>query len=125
MEKIDSIFRRKNINNDNNVNKNIPINVSNVSNGNKSGKDGEYALNRSKFTPNTEEAQLAEDIANYFNDLKNYAFYLHVAKILGVPTTLSFWKSVKEEIEEKKKNPRYAIRYPCKYFAWKFKKKLY
>lgn len=128
MEKIDSILKRKNVNNDNNEYKNISINANNVNNVNNdevSAKGRKYGLNRSKFTPNTEETQLAEDIANYFNDLKNYAFYLHVVKSLGVPTSLSFWKSIKEEIEEKKNNPRYAIRYPSKYFTWKFKKKLY
>lgn len=104
------IRRNNNVNNDNNVN---------------TSNDKKYALDRSKFTPNTEEAQLAEKIASSFNDLQNYAFYLNVVKKLGSSQTYSYWKNIKEEIEEKKNNPRYQIRDPKKYFAWKFKRGLY
>jgi len=83
-----------------------------------------YALDRTKFTPNTPESSLAEKIAAYFEDLSNFAFYFRVVKNLGEARTYSFWQSVKEEIEGKM-GGRYEIRCPKKYFAWRYKRKIY
>lgn len=120
MDHIGKIIKEsKIVNNVINVNVNNSNNINNDSNG--TYKTGKYELNRDSFNPNTEETQLAEKIATFFNDLRNYAFYLHVIKRLGISETYSFWKAFQEEIEEKR-GSRYAIRYPHKYFAWKFKK---
>lgn len=114
------ILRRENNINDNNVNNKISINDNNVSSSN--GKN--YALDRSKFTPNTPETELAERIAKSFDDLSNYAFYLRVVKKLGYSNAESFWESHIEE-EEEKKGTKFEFRSSKKYFAWKYKKKLY
>lgn len=120
MEKIDSILKRNNVNKvdkynyDNNVNKND----TSVASKNK------YALDRNKFIPNTEEAQLAETIAESFDDLNNYAFYFSVVNKLGVSGAYSFWKSHEDE-EEEKRGTRYEFRSSKKVFAWRFKKGLY
>lgn len=100
---------------------NVNVNSSNNDNNVVSQKVGKFALDRNSFKPNTEETQLAEKIAISFNDLQNYAFYLHVIKRLGISSTYAFWKAMQEEIEEKK-GSRYEIRNPRKYFTWKFKK---
>ncbi|OGH23461.1 MAG: hypothetical protein A2629_00240 [Candidatus Levybacteria bacterium RIFCSPHIGHO2_01_FULL_41_15] len=107
----------------------VPINDNNdnikiVDNDTNDSPSKEYALNRSKFTPNTEETQLAEKIALSFNDLENYAFYRKVVNKLGIQGAYSFWKSHKEE-EEEKKGGRYEFRNSKQYFAWKFKKGIY
>lgn len=120
--KLDNVINNDNdvdkYNYDNNVNENVTDSNSN------SSKKGKYALNRNKFTPNTEETQLAEKVATFFDDLSNYAFYLHVVNRLGVNKAYMFFRSVQEEIE-KKGGTRYEIRNPKRYFAWKFKKGIY
>jgi len=110
----------KNLINDNNDSKDDFINDINDN----SSSKNKYALNREKFTPNTPEAQLAENIASSFNDLQNYAFYLSVVNRLGYTNAESFWKAHKEE-EKEKRGTRYEFRYSKKYFAWKYKKHLY
>lgn len=108
-----------NVNNDNNYFPNNDINVNNG--GNKSSK---YALDKSKFIPNTPETQLAQKIGEYFNDLNNYAFYLNVVNKLGVDRAYSFWQSVKREIEEKQNDEKFRIRLPANFFAWKYREGL-
>jgi hypothetical protein len=117
-----TIKKSKLINNVINVNVNNSNNVNNDNNGT-SIKDEKYALNRNLFKPHTEETQLAETIATFFNDLQNYAFYLSVVKKLGATGAYAFWNAVKQEIEEKR-GSRYEIRLPHRYFAWKYAKGL-
>jgi len=119
MDKIGKIIKEgKLINNVINVN----VNSSNDDNNVASQTVGKFALDRNSFPLNTEETQLAETIAASLNDLHNYAFYLYAIKQVGVSHTYAFWKAIQEEIEEKR-GSRYEIRYPSKYFTWKFKKK--
>ncbi|KKR76616.1 MAG: hypothetical protein UU21_C0006G0007 [Candidatus Levybacteria bacterium GW2011_GWA2_40_8] len=106
-------------NNVNNVNKKISNNVNNDKSSN-----GKYALDRNKFTPNTEKTQLAEQIASYFNDLDNYAGFLKVVNELGVGEASRLFKVVKSDIDEKA-NTKTPVRYPAKYFIWKFRKGFY
>lgn len=133
MEHISKISSKalNNVTNDINVsndNIKIPNNVNNdtnVSIGGVSDKSRKYSLNRHSFIPQTPETQLAEKIASSFDDLQNYAFYLKVVNDLGESRGHIFWRSVQEEIKEKKDNPRFAIRDPRKYFAWKYKNHIY
>jgi len=81
-----------------------------------------YALDQNNFKPNTPETILAKDMAIYFDDLSNFAFYLSVVNKLGYSKAYSFWKYTQNEIEEKKHDERYSIRSPKKYFAWKYKR---
>ncbi len=115
MNSIKNIFSKSYIN-DNNVNKDISINDNNVNSSNK----GAYALDRTKFTPNTPETQLAEQMAMSFDDLGNYAFYLRVVNRLRYSNAEVFWKSHKEE-EAEKRGTKYEFRNSKKYFAWKYK----
>lgn len=101
-----------------NVN-NSPTNVS--GDNNVTSKVGKYALDRNSFTPNTPKTKLAEEIATYFNDVGNYAFYLHVVNRLGESQAYSFFRSIQDEIKEKA-GTRYQVVYPKKYFAWRFKR---
>ena len=119
MESVKEIIESRSIN-VNNVNKLILNNDTNDISSNK----GKYALDRSKFIPNTPETQLAEKIAISFNDLKNYAFYLRLVINLGYSNAEAFWKSHKEE-EEEKQGTKYEFRNSKKYFAWKYKNRLY
>jgi hypothetical protein len=129
MDKINFLLKKdskypKKSNNVNNVIKENSSIVNNVING--EVKNKKYELDPSKFTPNTPKTQLANDIAIYFDDLLNFAFYLHVVNKLGYERADAFWRNVKDEIEEKKKNAdRQPIRSPKRYFAWRFKNKLY
>jgi Na+-translocating ferredoxin:NAD+ oxidoreductase RnfG subunit len=100
--------------NDNDTNANNVINVI----------PSKYALNKSKFVPNTDESCLAEEMAEYFNDLKNYAFYFHVTKKLGYSGAYAFFDSVKADIKEKM-NTAHPVRSPKKYFAWRYKRGMY
>lgn len=99
---------------------NISNNVNNVI----TTKKKKYALDRNKFTPNTEETILAEEIAQSFNDLDNYAFYLKVVNKLGSLRARRFWITIEAEIKEKE-DTKYPIRNRKKYFTWKFKKGLF
>lgn len=115
MNSIKDIIRGNNVNNDNkliNDNNVIPLKVKN------------YALDRNKFTPNTEEAQLAEEYASFFNDFQNYAFYYSVVNKKGISRAKEILADIKDEIKEKG-NTKYQIRNPKRYFAWKYKKGLY
>lgn len=105
----------------NNVNNDI---INNITNNVNNGVSSKYSLNKDKFIPNTEETQLAEEIATYLGDLQNYALYLHIVKKLGISGAYSFLKSVQEEIENKR-GTKFQIKSPKKYFTWKFKKGLY
>lgn len=112
----EEIKKNKLVNNVINVNVNNSNNANNDSNGISSKK---YAFNPDSFVPNTPETKLAEEVATWFNDLENYAFYLHVVKQLGSSEAYVLWKDLQEEIEEKR-GSRFEIRSPKKYFAWKF-----
>ncbi|HZQ29998.1 MAG TPA: hypothetical protein VFA93_02895 [Patescibacteria group bacterium] len=111
--------------------KSFPINVStvnkyNLNNGINviSSNKSKYALDRSKFTPNTEEAQLAEEIASFLNDLDNYAFYFGAVRKKGCENIGRLFHVVKADIEEKS-DTKYPVRSPKKYFVWKYRKDLY
>ena len=98
----------------NNVNRNINNNDTNVT-----GKQ-KYALDRSKFKPNTEEAILAEEISSKFNDLNNFAFHLSTVNRLGISETRRLFSEILGEIKEKH-GTKYEIRKPAAYFVWKIK----
>ncbi len=128
MEKAGKILQKKYkpvLKRNNDINDNIDIaNTVNNDNNGKNKKQGKYALDRTKFTPNTEEAQLAEEIATSFDDLQNYAFYFRVVKKLGASGALTFWKTHRQE-EEENRGGRYEFRNSKQYFAWKFKRRIY
>lgn len=122
MEQINKLLERRRSDNDSNVSNNkLSNNGTNVNNVPSKKK---YSLDRSKFIPNTPETQLAEQIATSFNDLDNYAGFLSVVNKIGHERAYGLWKSIQEEIEEKK-GTKYAIRYPAKYFMWKYRKGWY
>lgn len=102
--------------NDNNDNNNYNINDNNVTN-------KKYRLNRKKFTPNTKESTLAEEIATKFNDLDNFAAFYKVVNELGYERSLALFKSVCGEIDEKK-GTYHEVRNPPAYFMWRYKKRL-
>jgi hypothetical protein len=83
-----------------------------------------YALNRDKFIPNTEESMLAEEIAVTLMDLDNFAFYFSVVKKIGVGTAMILLKTVLSDVEEKK-GTKYPVRDIKKYFTWKYRRRLY
>lgn len=116
MEHVNETLRKKY----NNV---INVNKKNDNNDNKGGKN-KYELDKAKFTPNTEEAMLSEEIGSYFNDLQNFAFYYSVINKLGVTRGREALADIKDEIQQKA-GTKYAIRNPKKYFAWKYKRGLY
>ena len=120
MEHIREIIKNKkhsnNVNNDSNNN-----NGSNVNNGRYKKK---YALDKSKFTPNTEKTILAEKVATSLNDLQNYACYLYVVNKIGVADADRLLRSTLSDIEEKK-NTKTPVRNKAKYFMYKFRFKKY
>lgn len=114
---ISKILKLNKYNNDNNVNKSNSLNNdSNVT-------SSRYSLDRNKFTPNTEETQLAEEIATYFGDLKNYASYLNVVNKLGIVGARTLFRETQSDIEEKSET-KTPVRKPAAYFMWKFKRAL-
>jgi len=103
-------------NNDNNVNNKNDNNDSNAI-------DSKYALDRSKFTPNTKATTLAEEIATYCDDLDNYAAYLSLVNKLGVDRARTAYSSFQGEVEEKAGTDT-EVRSRAKYLMWKFRKGL-
>jgi hypothetical protein len=100
-----------------------------VNNGNKSKLNNDnndnndkkrYALDRSKFTPNTEEALLAEEIATKLNDLDNFACYFSVVNRIGASKARTILSQTIGEIKEKAES-KYPVRKPARYFMWKVK----
>lgn len=104
------ILKSNKIGNHNVINVNIKNNDNNV--------NSPYAFDENKTKLNTPEHDLAFQIANEFDDLKNFAFYLSKAKKIGCMEMDRLFRAVKEEIKERK-NSRYSIRSNPKYFAWK------
>ena len=103
-------------NNDINVNSNktennviIDNNVNIVANKPKK----KTALDKTKFTPNTPESQLAEEMASKFEDLDNFAFYQSVVKKLKLYEAQVFFKTIVQEIEDKKNTFNFSIRQIC------------
>lgn len=121
MDQLKEILGDRKYNNVNNGNIHTSINDNNVVTSNDKKK---YSLDRSKFTPNTEEAQLAENLATFLNDTENYAFYYSVVKTLRIARAHQALADIKDEIQQKK-NTKYAIKSPKKYFTFKYKKGLY
>lgn len=125
MRRIDEVIKSKEITyventvNDNDIKENNVVNdsVNNVSKKN-------YGLDKTKFTPNTDETIYAEEIATFLDDLENYAFYLSVVNNLGLYTAQRLLRVVQVDIEEKAKT-KTPVRNPAKYFAWKYKKRLF
>jgi hypothetical protein len=113
-----ALVAERNNSNVNNDNQKIANNDINVNNG------GKYTIDRSKFIPNTSESQFAEEIAVKLNDLTNYACYRDVIQHNGIANTMRCFKSVLNDIKEKKET-KTPVRYPAKYFMWKLKKRLY
>lgn len=103
------------INNDNNDIRNKLNNANNVNNNKR-----KYALDKSKFVPNTEESILAEEIATKLNDLDNFACYYSVVKRTGVAKTRMIFGQTVGEIKEKAQT-KYPVRKPARYFMWKVK----
>lgn len=99
------------------------INDNKYNDNNNVGKS-KYALDKTKFIPSNEESQLAEEIANFFNDTENFAFYYSVVKKLSIIRAMEAFADIKDEIQQKE-GTKYVIRNPKKYFAWKYKKGLY
>lgn len=118
MEQVGNILNNHHIN-VNNVSKKIINNDINV----KSSK-GKYALDKVKFIPNTEESQLAEEIATTLQDINNYACFLKIINSIGCSRATTLFKSVLSDIEEKHET-RTPVRNPAAYFVWKYKKGLY
>ncbi len=117
MRSVGDLIKNKviNVNNDN-------ISSSNNVNGNVKKKS--YALNKEKFIPNTEETQLAEEIADYFDDIENYACFLYYINKKGCAEIRRAYRSTVSDIEEKK-NTKFPVRNPVKYFIWKIKREMY
>jgi hypothetical protein len=136
MEPVGKILTQKSIIIVNNDNKKIlnPVNdinsnkeksnTNNVIDVNSKEKKGRYELDRSKFTPNNEKTQLAEEIATKLNDLENYAFYLNVVNKIGCQDAMRLMRSVESDIEEKKAT-KTPVRSPKRYFVWKYKNRKY
>jgi len=98
MEQVVKTLEKINLtrNNGNNVNRSILINDTNDT-----SKKTKYSLDKSKFTPNTPETQLAEEIANYLNDTKNYACYLNVVNKIGRDGAYRLFMTVKDDVSSK------------------------
>lgn len=104
----------------NNVNRNKLNNGINVN----TSSRNKYALDRTQFTPNTPKTSLAEEIAEYFKDLNNYAGYLNVVNRLGCDHARILFSTVKSDIIEKESTST-PVRNPAAYFMWKYKKGLF
>lgn len=120
MESIEEILKKKThiANNDNiNIKPNNGINDNNDSN---DAIKSKFALNKSQFTPNTEESILAEEISLFFKDLQNYAFYFKVVNTLGTSEGWRFFITIQRDIKEKSVT-KYPVRNDRKYFTWKYK----
>ena len=117
MEHVAKILKKKDIN-VNNDNKHINANVNNVP------TKSQYALDRSKFIPNTPKTQLAEKIAIALDDLQSFAGYLSVVNKMGYSNAERLLKSTLDDIKEKAKTSS-PVRKKGAYFMWKFKKKMY
>lgn len=102
---------------DNNVNKYILNNGINVNTLNK------YKLDKTKFIPNTEESQLAEEIGIFLRD-ENFACFYSVVKKIGCSEARRLLKNVLSDIEEKNET-KTPVRKPGAYFMWKYKRNLY
>ncbi|PIZ62205.1 hypothetical protein COY16_04975 [Candidatus Roizmanbacteria bacterium CG_4_10_14_0_2_um_filter_39_13] len=83
-----------------------------------------YALDPSKFNPNTEETAMAEEIAKKLDDLNNYAYYLSIVNKKGCEKAKRCLHAVLSDIKEKK-NTKTPVRDPKKYYVWKMKRGLY
>lgn len=96
------------LNNDNNVKKN---------------NADKYKLDKTKFTPNTEATQLAEEISQSLLD-PHYPAILSVINKIGCTEARRLLKSVLLDIKEKKETQT-PVRKPGAYFMWKYKNKMY
>jgi len=85
---------------------------------------GIYALDKSKFTPNTPETIQAEEIAMKLDDLQNYACYLNVMNKIGVMDAERLLRVVLNDYREKK-NTKFPVRDIRRYFMNKYKHRRY
>ena len=83
-----------------------------------------YALDKTKFTPNTPEATIAEEISKSYNDLRNYAFYFGLVKKIGVQEALRLHAVVQDEIKRKALTST-PVRFPSKFFTYTYEHKKY
>lgn len=124
MEHIENIIKKKyKVNNIVNNDTNNKININDTNDNNDAYKK-KYALDRRKFTPNTEETILAEKIATTFNDLGNYACYLYVINKIGIGNAERLFRSTLSDIKEKKQT-KHPVRNKAKFFMYKYKYKKY
>lgn len=117
MEHISKTLQKRSVINDNNDNKKI---TNNGINDNPNNGKSKYSLDRSKFVPNTERSQLAEEVADKLNDLQNYAAFLAAVNKHGCSRIRQCLQSTLDDIEEKKKT-KTPVRKPGAYFMWKLK----
>lgn len=106
--------------NDNNVNRKINNNDSNVN----YSSNSKYSLDKVKFIPNTPETQKAEEIATFLKDTNNYAGFLKVVNTIGCSEADRLLRVVKADINEKL-NTSTPVRNPAAYFMWKYMNKFY
>lgn len=99
-------------------------NTNNVINVNVKQRKNRFALDRTKFTPNNQKTQLAEEIAIKLGDTKSYAFYLSVVNKIGCQEAMRLMRSVESDIEEKRLTNT-PVRNPACYFVWKYKNRKY
>jgi len=95
------------LNNDINVNRDI----------------SKYRLDKTKFTPNSEKTQLAEQISKELND-PHYAGFLSLVNKIGCSEARRLLASVKQDIKDKR-DTKTPVRNSGKYFWWKYKNSLY
>jgi len=105
-------------NNVNNVSKYITNNDINVNTNKK-----KYMLDKTKFKPNTEATELAEEISKKLKD-PNYAGFLAVVNKIGCSEARRLLKNVLSDISDKKQT-KTPVRNPGAYFIWKYRNHMY
>ncbi len=123
METIGELIKKRNDTVNNGNTDKVSNNDINDNNGTRTKKN-KYALDRTKFIPNTPQTQLAEKIAITLGDLQNYACYLNVVNKIGVQNAERLLRSTLSDINEKE-NTKYPVRKKGGYFMNKYKFKRY
>ena len=98
---------------------NNDINSINGTNGSNGAYKSQYSI-RGDFKLLTEESDLALELARFYKDEANYACFLHIVNTLGAMRTRELHAQVKDDIEQKKQT-KFPVRSPVKYFVYKFK----
>lgn len=79
-----------------------------------------YSL-RDTFSPRTEEASVAKEIAVTLDDCKNFAFYYSVVQQLGSENATEILHETEDDIERGRKKGK-PIKNPGALYCWKFKR---